>query len=153
MDMSKWSRQLHLFLFVLYIGVLFYFALFSEEFGRFAGARDYNLIPFSTIRRYIRYKDYFTEINYFVNLYGNVVAFMPFGYFLYYYLKNRNYFLGLILPVVFSLFIEISQFIFRVGSFDVDDILLNATGGFVVYVILEKKRFGKKYSYETGKHT
>jgi glycopeptide antibiotics resistance protein len=35
-----------------------------------------------------------------------------------------------------SLLIEVIQMIFRVGSFDVDDILLNTLGGFLGFMLL-----------------
>ncbi|MFR0987140.1 MAG: VanZ family protein [Frisingicoccus sp.] len=43
--------------------------------------------------------------------------------------KNRKFFRVLGLTFLLSLFIECIQLIFKVGSFDVDDLILNTLGG------------------------
>ncbi|MEI3265755.1 MAG: VanZ family protein [Frisingicoccus sp.] len=49
--------------------------------------------------------------------------------------KNRNFFRVVGMTFLLSLFIECIQLIFRVGSFDVDDLILNTLGGLIGYVI------------------
>ena len=42
---------------------------------------------------------------------------------------------------VFSLLVESFQLVFKIGSFDVDDIMLNTLGGilgYIMYIILKK---------------
>ncbi len=133
---SKKYKAIKFFLLILYLFILFYLVLFSVEFGRVHVARGYNLTPFATINRYIKYRQYFTEINYMTNIYGNIIAFAPLGYFIYTFEKKRNLIHGLIIPFALSLGIELLQYILSVGSFDVDDIILNTSGGFLVYLIL-----------------
>ena len=123
-------------LFILYMWLLFYLVLFSAEFGREASVRNYNLVPFSTISRYVNYRQVFGERNYITNIYGNILAFAPFGYFLFRFQKKKHILSGLVLPFLLSGIIEISQYVLRVGSFDVDDMILNTLGGFIVYLIL-----------------
>jgi len=121
---------------MLYMSLLIYLVLFSVEFGREASERDYNLVPFSTISRYINYRQNFGELNFITNIYGNILAFIPFGYFLFKLQKNKHVLIGFLLPLLLSLAIEISQYILSVGSFDVDDIILNTFGGFMTYLLL-----------------
>ena len=49
--------------------------------------------------------------------------------------KNRKFFRVLMLTFILSLFVECIQLIFRVGSFDVDDLILNTTGGVFGYFV------------------
>lgn len=123
-------------LFILYMSLLIYLVLFSTEFGREASERNYNLVPFSTISRYINYRQNFGELNYITNIYGNILAFVPFGYFLFRFQKNKHVLSGIFIPFMLSLTIEISQYVLRVGSFDVDDMILNTFGGFIMYFLL-----------------
>jgi len=123
-------------LFITYMALLIYLVLFSVEFGRIAVSRDYNLIPFDTIKRYINYRNKFSEVNYLTNIYGNIIAFAPLGYFLFIFQKKYRLLSGLLIPMFLSLAIEVSQYILSVGSFDVDDIILNTLGGFIVYLIM-----------------
>lgn len=58
----------------------------------------------------------------------NAVMFMPFGILMPAFIKKRKYFWTLCLASVFSLFIEMAQWLF-VGRFaDVDDIIMNVSG-------------------------
>ena len=71
-------------LFLIYFIVLFYFLFFSEELGRTFSDRvyRYNLVPLKEIKRFLQYRDVLGEKAVFLNLAGNVIAFMPFGTFL-----------------------------------------------------------------------
>lgn len=59
------------------------------------------------------------------NLIGNIIGFVPFGYILPLIYKNkRKFWLITLLTAEFSLFIELTQLMLRVGSCDIDDIIL-----------------------------
>lgn len=123
-------------MFYIYILLLAYFLFFSERYGRDLVTKEYNLQLFKEITRFIRYRDQIGLEGFVVNIFGNVLAFMPYGFLL--PLLNRAYrrfYLILILSVVFSLVIETSQLLLKVGVFDVDDILMNSTGGILGYLI------------------
>lgn len=128
-------------LFFIYLLVLIYFLFFSDRYGRTAGTGEYryNLIPFNEIKRYILYSDMFTAEQLAVNILGNVGAFLPFGFFVPITLDGYQSFLKVtFISMVFSACVESVQLITRVGSFDVDDIILNTVGGalgFVFYYI------------------
>ncbi len=125
-------------MFYLYIVLLSYFLFFSEQFGRgttTAGYR-YNLELFLEIKRFYKYREQVGFDAFLINILGNVLAFMPFGYLL--PLLNRKYrrfFYVLFITIIFSLAVEAVQMLTQVGIFDVDDILLNTIGGVLGYLI------------------
>ena len=128
-------------LFLIYFFVLFYFLFFSEEMGRTYSERvyHYNLVPFKEIDRFVRYREVLGRKAVLLNLAGNVVAFIPFGVFLpMFSTRCRHIFCTVWYSFELSLVVELLQLIFKVGSFDVDDLLLNTIGGmlgFFVYFI------------------
>lgn len=79
---------------------------------------------------------------FFANVVGNFVVFMPFG-FLMPTLTNYKYNVVLIslMSFEFSLLIEIVQLFTKLGSFDVDDLLLNTLGGFSGYILYRLCRY------------
>ena len=101
-----------------------------------------NLIPFKTIIEYIQ--KIFTSLldtsTIFLNLFGNVACLMPLALFipmLFKKIDNTKKFLISILCV--TLGIELIQFITFTGSCDIDDVILNTLGAFIMYKILNIK--------------
>ncbi len=118
-------------LFAVYLAALAYFLFFAEATGRTSAERiyQYNLIPFYEIRRFIVYRRQLGWMAVALNLAGNVLAFVPFGTFLPLLVRHtRSFWKTMLLGAEFSLLIEILQLFSKVGSFDVDDILLNTCG-------------------------
>nr|WP_263637335.1 VanZ family protein [Anaerostipes caccae] len=117
---------------------MFYFVLFSERYGRETGydTSHVNLELFKEIKRFWMYRSLLTPEAFITNLVGNVFAFSPFGFLLPVMTEKKR---GLIKVVLgsfsFSLIIESCQYIFKVGVFDVDDLLLNTIGGLIGYII------------------
>ena len=131
-------RILALIGFVLYLAVLFYVVFFAEQLGR-TGADygyRYNLVLFSEIKRFWNYRSLLGGQAVFLNLGGNIAAFIPFG-FIYPMLHRRSRrFTGMVCRAfLLSLMIESVQLVTKVGSFDVDDLLLNTVGGIIGYLI------------------
>ena len=112
-------------LFVIYIGLLVYFLFLSEEYGRTSFDQRiyrYNLTPFQEIKRFWIYRHRVGFWVAFLNLAGNVIGFLPFGFFL---------------PALgfgLSLLVESIQLVFKVGCFDVDDLILNTLGVLLGYL-------------------
>ena len=135
-------------LFFVYIIALVYFMFFSEMLGRsiVSVSYNYNLIPFKEISRFIRYSHVLGMGAVVANLLGNVIAFVPFGLFLPCLINHKFGYAGMtILSLDLSLSIEILQLVCKVGSFDVDDLLLNTLGGFLGYFIFRMiLRYGKR---------
>lgn len=137
-------------LFIVYMVFLMYFLFFAEIMGRTYIDRDYhyNLTPFREIRRFIVYRRTLGWFAVLSNLLGNVLAFVPFGMILPMLPpKCRNFFHIVLLGVDFSLFVETIQLISKVGSFDVDDLILNTLGaalGYLVYRLI-RRYFRRKH--------
>lgn len=125
--------------FIGYLVALVYFLLFAEMFGRNNTedlAYRYNLVLFREIKRFWTYRKVLGMTAVLLNLVGNVVGLMPFGAFLPLLAKRvRRWYIVTCLTFLFSLVIETTQLLFKVGSFDVDDLLLNTIGGFLGYLL------------------
>lgn len=136
----KQSKKIRIFgkvLFVLYIVFIIYFLIFSDWYGRTREMQEYhyNLVLFREIRRFWNYRDQVGLFAMFTNLFGNVIIFMPFGFFMPMASRYRSCFSAVFYSFGLSLCVETFQLLTRVGSFDVDDLLLNTVGGLAGYVI------------------
>ena len=146
-ETKKKIRIIGWILFIIYILLLIYFLFLSEEYGRKDFAQrdyQYNLVLFQEIRRFWVYRERVGYLAAFLNLAGNVIGFLPFGFILPVIGKRmKNGFLVTVCGFCLSLFVESMQLIFKVGSFDVDDMLLNTVGaglGFLVYRTVQRTR-------------
>ena len=139
----EYKRRKHLrilgkILFVLYIGFIIYFLLFSEWYGRNPermGEYRYNLELFKEIKRFWYYREQLGFYAVFTNLLGNVLIFVPFGFFMPMASRYRSFWSAVFYSFILSFCVETFQLITTVGSFDVDDMLLNTIGGMVGYII------------------
>lgn len=124
-------------LFLLYVGFLIYFLFLAEWYGRTGVSEEYryNLELFREIKRFIIYRDQLGAFAVFANLAGNILIFVPYGFFISMASRSRGFFKTLFFSMGLSLCVEITQLFSRVGSFDVDDILLNTVGGVVGHII------------------
>lgn len=124
-------REISLLLFVLYILCLFQ-VVTSQDINTLSGN---NFTLFVEIFRYKIGSRLFIK-----NIVGNVVMFIPYGFFAGKYASKKNFFLSLFLVLLASISIECTQL--AIGRvFDVDDIILNVIGGVIgyfIYVILDK---------------
>ncbi|MEG0799291.1 MAG: VanZ family protein [Bacilli bacterium] len=135
-------EELFLLLFVVYILLLFESVTYNE-----IGYGGSNFIPFKEILRYP-----FASEGFYRQVIGNIVLFIPFGYFITHFIKIKNIFSAFILTFLSSLTIETVQY-FIGRTFDIDDIILNVAGGvlgFLLYIALEaiKKHLPKFFQKE-----
>ena len=137
-------------IFALYIFFLLYFLIFSEIYGRSGVMQDYhyNITPFQEIERFWKYREQLGLMSY-INLFGNVLIFVPFGFMEPLTSKKRSFWATLIDGCLVSLSVEIFQFITKVGRFDVDDLMLNTTGvalGYVCFLVWNtiRRKYGTK---------
>lgn len=152
------TKKTYLCFFILYTAFLLNLTLFDSLYGRHISALPFkpiyeiktylqmhtNLIPFKTLMLYINgyaneYVDFTIVLT---NLLGNVIAFMPFGFFLPMFFRKcvkPLTFLSSISLIVLG--VEICQLIFMCGSFDVDDFILNVAGSFSAFLICKKYIF------------
>jgi len=116
--------------FILYVICLFYVVTFQD-----ASWTTSNFIPFKEMFRYR-----FLSRLFFRNVIGNLVMFIPFGFFVAYILKLTKARYVFFLSLLTSITIECTQLV--IGRvFDVDDIMLNILGGvlgFYLYFIIDK---------------
>ncbi len=133
---AKKIRWLGKALFLLYLLVLVYLMFFFEAYDRNMEDRRYlyNLVPFREIKRFIMYRETLGLLVVAENLIGNIAGFVPYGFILPLIYKNkRRLWVITLLTMEFSLFIELTQLVLKVGSCDVDDIILNTCGGMLGY--------------------
>ncbi len=119
-------KEFYNLVFIVYVLLLYYLLLSTEN-----ASSGLNLIPFKEMTRYS-----IGTRAFFFNVIGNIVLFIPFGYFVSDYLKAKKIHHILIVSILISLTAELIQF--KIGrAFDVDDIILNVLGaimGFMCYI-------------------
>ncbi|MEK3977416.1 VanZ family protein [Psychrobacillus sp. FSL K6-2684] len=100
---------------------------------RSQGESGANLVPFRTIKAYI------DDISFgiaFRNILGNIIPFIPMGFLIpAAFPSQRNIVKTLISCFLLILSIEILQLIFFLGSFDVDDVILNLISCFIGFML------------------
>lgn len=110
--------------FVIYIMSLFYVVTFQD-----VSWSTSNFIPFKEMLRYQVFSRLF-----FKNVVGNMIMFMPYGFFVSYFLKINKKKTIIYLSLLVSCTIEFTQLL--IGRvFDVDDIILNVLGGLFGYFV------------------
>ena len=117
-------------LFVLYLAILVYVLFFSPRFGRTQGIHGINLVTFREIRRFYKGPESLVSGLFWMNIVGNIIAFFPMGLLVALLAPKRPAWLFTIAVVYLSCAIaEVLQYVFNVGSFDIDDVILNTIGG------------------------
>ena len=149
--MTKATRKVRIFgriFFVAYMILALYFMFFSETLDRpmVSDQYRYNLTLFKEITRFWNMRHTYGWNITIINLLGNVVCFMPFGFLLPMVSKRsvfKNFLSVTFLAMLFSIGIETAQLVTKVGAFDVDDIFLNTIGGLLGYIFLKFTKLRK----------
>lgn len=135
----NFHRDFYTLLFILYMLALYYLLLSTDN----AFAYGSNLIPFKEMTRYA-----IGSRGFVYNVIGNIALFIPFGFFVSYYIQATKTRQIVIISFITSLTAELIQF--KIGrAFDVDDIILNVVGaliGFLAYIGIKtiKEKLPKK---------
>ena len=117
-------KELLSLVFILYILCLYYILTYQDS-----GSGAINLVPFKEMFRYT-----FGSYKFIKNVLGNILLFLPFGFFVSYYLNVGKCSTPIIVSLIVSFSAEaIQYYIGRV--FDIDDIILNVLGGFLGYLL------------------
>ena len=145
----KKIRILGTVLFAAYLVLLVYLLFFAERYGRGADAgRHINLAPLREIRRFLNSRDTLGERAVFLNVYGNVLLFVPFGAILPVLHRNfRSFPVTFAYGFVLSVTVELIQYASCRGSCDIDDVLLNTLGctaGYVIFSLIKHFVMRKK---------
>ena len=113
---------------------MIYVVFFARRRQSNIGLKDkINLIPFQNkiifFRNTVAY-DLRAQYGFYSDLIGNVILFLPFVFAIHWLSDKQfsNWFL-LTLIVFSSLSIEILQYVLNIGVADIDDVILNTTGG------------------------
>ena len=135
-------------IFIFYLIAITYYTIFAESLGRGPSPENearYNLVFFNEIRRFWTYRNQLGLRAFLLNVAGNVLAFMPCGFLLPAISRRCRRVYGAVpVGLLISFLIECTQLVFRVGSFDVDDLFLNTLGvflGFMLNRMIQRWRF------------
>lgn len=140
----------------VYLVILLYFMFFGFGRPHLVGIQEYrySLIP---LRIPLWIPNHFSIdiIKIWIFALGNLLAFVPFGILVPILFKNRfkTYFKFITLFVSFILCLEIVQLLTYLGSFDIEDVIVNTMGatiGFCSYKISERMSTLKKYLVSMG---
>lgn len=148
--MAKRTRGLAAFALTAYGALLIRFVVFKAipviHIGhlrfRFAGTHTGpgNFVPFkSIVPELIGRGNLLIDM---VNLFGNIIPFMPLGLLAPLVVRSISWQKSLVLGVLTGLSFEVMEVVFRVGIFDVDDVILNALGvmlGYGVFVMFKRR--------------
>lgn len=146
---SKKLRAIFIVLFIAYIVLLLKLIIFRYPIPMMVSAfqtalseplsekiMSVNLVPLKTISFYLAGKPSLGVAR--INLIGNIIAFVPFGFILPIIFKRlRSFILIFLLALLFILLLETIQLLTTVGAFDVDDITLNILGTVLGYIIFK----------------
>jgi glycopeptide antibiotics resistance protein len=123
---KQWCKKIALSLTMIAILLITIFPLYYSP----EQPRVLNLIPFVGMYNLVFYSvDITVSIR---NILFNILLFVPFGFFLSWNKSRRIIVTGLL----FSLLIEVLQYVFPIGrSADIDDVILNTLGTFLGVVL------------------
>lgn len=138
--------------FAIYLVAMVYFLFFCEAMGRVPRQTyQYNFEPFTEIRRCLNHMDRFSMV---INLVGNVVCFIPLGFVLPVLSSKRwGFFKVTLLSICASGLVEVIQLVTKLGSCDVDDIILNTCGGMIGCILFYLGRGIYRLSLKTTTHS
>lgn len=135
-----------------YFGVLSYLVFFARRRRARHFNYEVNFVPIkNTVGTFLSMKmnDKFEVFNFFVNLFGNILLFVPFSIILLRVFKINKLRFVLLWATLLSVFIESNQYLFQVGYPDIDDVILNVSGailGFFLYKLFLRLGFLSSYS-------
>ncbi|NLA33579.1 MAG: hypothetical protein GX861_01780 [Tenericutes bacterium] len=135
-------KELLMLSFLIYILCLFQIVTFQDV--SWSGS---NFIPLKEILRYKIGSNLFIK-----NVLGNMIMFIPYGFFVTYFFKYKKIWIPLILVFIASFSIEVTQLL--IGRvFDIDDLILNILGGitgyYIYYLIIKfKKKFLRNINFD-----
>ena len=130
-DKKKVLKLSHIIVFIYYVILLFNMVVFA----RYNSIDSYNLIPFKSIVDIFKNGTTYEVI---INIFGNLLVFMPLEYFLIELFKVKRLPINFILSFAIILLIEVFQYVFKVGVLDIDDLILCTFGMMLFYIIYTK---------------
>ncbi len=143
-DFQSFAKTSGIAFFIFYLCILIYgFVIIRTRIsiGDISLQRDVNFVPLSNIINYlngdsIQYNGGTSFYENFMYLCGNILIFAPLGFFILIYREKLRWYI-LLIPVVLSSMIEISQLLLHNGSCDIDDVILNTIGFYLGILIFK----------------
>jgi glycopeptide antibiotics resistance protein len=144
------KRSISAFVLIAYSAILIRLLVFKNALFKIGplrfkfapqGADQANFLPFKTIVPYLRGEH--GRVIAIINLVGNIALFVPIGFLVPVIYRKMTWQKSLALAVAAGLAIEGMEVVFRVGVFDIDDVILNAFGvmiGYWVFAVFVKWR-------------
>lgn len=127
-DKKKVTKFSQIIVFIYYIIFLFNMVIFA----RYNSIDSYNLIPFRSIIESFKNESIYSIV---INVFGNLLIFMPLEYFILALFNIKSLLRNMILSSVLILAIELFQFVFKLGVLDIDDFILRIFGMMIFYLI------------------
>ena len=132
-EKKKTVRFSYIIVFIYYMILLFNMVIFA----RYNSINSYNLVPFKSIIDIFKNGTLYEVI---INILGNLLVFMPLEYFLIELFRVKKFSINFLISFGIILLIELLQYIFRIGVFDIDDLLLCTFGMMLFYIIYINKK-------------
>lgn len=110
--------------FILYILCLYYILTYRDT-----SVSGVNLVPFKEMFRYT-----FGSYKFMKNVVGNILLFLPFGFFASHYINTKKASTPVIVALIVSFTAEAIQY-YTGRIFDIDDVILNVFGGFLGFLL------------------
>ena len=132
-DKKKVIKLSQIIIFIYYIILLFNMGMFA----RYNSIDSYNLIPFKSIIDSLKSGSVYSII---IIIFGNIFVLVPLEYFIIELFKIKKLSVNLILSIGISFLIDLIQYVFKIGVFDVDDIILRIFGMILFYIIYTKTK-------------
>lgn len=138
------STRLTFALFGVYLIAIYWIIVLKFNIGAYHDQVDerFNYIPF---RELVRYGIFNTEIIL------NVFIFLPFGLFAGVLLEQLGVFKKILLFFSLSFLFEASQYILKVGAFDITDLINNTFGGIIGLIIFARLKKALKSQLKAQK--
>lgn len=113
-------------LFLIYLAILVYILIFKlgVQFS-YMDNRQVNLIPFNG------------HLTFNAEVILNTLVFVPFGVYVSMLFTNWSIIFKIFIFLFTSFVIEALQYFFRIGAFDITDIITNTLGGFIGFILLK----------------
>ncbi|WP_342492314.1 VanZ family protein [Bacillus sp. FSL M7-0003] len=132
----------------IYTNVLLYLTVFPNRFSAPRDQVSVNLMPLQSIYQNLHAYHHGYPNLVFLNLAGNILLFVPLGFFLYQAFRTMRWQKAVLGGFLLSTIIELLQWMFSQSgiitrSSDIDDILLNTLGtalGCIMYQIYRKRK-------------
>lgn len=147
-EYKKYLKYSCIYFVFAYVVLLADLLFFSARF-RYSG-RVINIMPFKTIIPYLMNDGFISTKVIIMNLFGNIILFIPFGFIIYIFIKNK--FRVMMYLFMIPIIVEVIQFIASTGVSDIDDIILNFMGGVIGFFInlLVEMAYERRHKNKVG---